>query len=435
MKKILVLGAGMVTNPMVDYFIDKCGYHVTIATRTVSKAERILDGRDGRSVAWTTDQGELLDELVGGVDLIVSMIPPTMHVPVARSCIKLGKNMVTTSYISPEMAELDSEAKEAGIIILNEIGMGPGICQMGMKQQVDGAQREGGEIESLALYSAGLPSFEHNNNPLGYKFSWSPRGVILAANTPAAYLKDGERVEIPAEKLFDHHRLVDIEGLGIFETYPNRDVVRYLKYYGVAQDINCYRGVLRFTGWCSTMISLKKLNLLDDTEVKDFTNKTYGSFMASLVGGTGNVIADTAVYLGEKENSDIIKRIRWLGLFDERQIAIENGSNADLLVDIMIKKMSYKPGEVDMIIIHNEVVVRFGDRKEKRWSTMVKKGIPGGHSAMAMAVSFPAAIASKLILESKISAKGVHRSILPEVYEPVLKELEDLGLSFQHGRE
>jgi len=435
MKKILMLGAGMVTNPMVDYFVDKCGYHVTMATRTVSEAKRMLDGRDGRSVAWTTDQGELLDELVGGVDLIVSMIPPTMHVPVARSCIKLGKNMVTTSYISPEMAELDSEAKEAGIIILNGVGMGPGISQMGMKQLIDGAQREGGEIESLASYSAGLPSFEHNDNPLGYKLSWSPRGVILAANTPAAYLKDGERVEIPAEKLFDHHWLVDIEGLGTFETYPNRDVVRYLKYYGVAQDINCYRGVLRFTGWCNTITSLKKLNLLDDTVVKDFTNKTYGSFMASLVGGTGNVIADTAVYLGEKENSDIIKRIRWLGLFDERQIAIENGSNADLLVDIMTKKMSYKPGEVDMILIHNETVVRFGDRKEKRWSTMVKKGIPGGHSAMAMAVSFPAAIASKLILESKISAKGVHRSILPEVYEPVLKELEDLGLSFQHGRE
>ncbi len=435
MKKILILGAGMVTKPMVDYFIDKCGYHVTMATRTVSKAERILNGRNGRCVAWTTDQVDLLDELVADVDLIVSMIPPTMHVPVARSCIKHKKNMVTTSYISPEMAGLDQEAKDAGIIILNEIGEDPGIDHMGVKQLVDTAEREGGKIESLISYGAGLPSFEHNNNPLGYKFSWSPKGVILAAKTPAAYLKNGERVEVPAERLFEHHWLVDIEGIGTFETYPNRDATRYLKYYGLGQDISYYRGLLRFTGWCNTMISLKKLNLMDDTTIKDFTNRKYIDFTASLVGGRGNTIADIATYLDEKENSDIIKKIRWLGLLDESQIAIEKGSNADLLVDLMIKKMSYRSGEMDMTLVHDEIIVRFGDKKEKRWSTMLVKGIPGGDSAMSRSVSFPAAIASKLILESKISAKGVHMPTLPEIYEPVIKELEELGLSFRHGRE
>ena len=222
MKKVLVLGAGLVSKPLVDYFIDRCGYQVVVATRTVSKADKIIDGRSlGSSVQWTTDDLPALDQLVKDADLVVSMIPPTMHIPVAKSCIENSTNMVTTSYISPEMAQLDTPAREKGILILNEIGEDPGMDHMGAKKMIDEIHEKKGRVLSLASYGAGLPSFDDNRNPFGYKFSWSPRGVMLAAQTDAAYLDNGKTVSVSGKELFDHHWLVDIKDLGTFETYPN----------------------------------------------------------------------------------------------------------------------------------------------------------------------------------------------------------------------
>ncbi len=437
MNKVLVLGAGMVTKPMIDYFIEKCGYEVTIATRTVSKAERIINDRTGgKAVEWTPDQHGLLENLVKEADLVVSMLPPTMHIPVAEICLEHKTNMVTTSYINPEMAALDERAKEQGIIILNEIGEDPGIDHMGVKKIIDQVKREGGQVVSINSYGAGLPSFEHNRNPFGYKFSWSPKGVIMAAKTPAAYLKNGKKVDVPAENLFDQHWLVDIEGVGTFETYPNRDSTRYVSYFGLDKNVSLYRGLLRFIGWCNTLKALKNMNLLDDDEEKDFRNTTYREFTSSLIGddASGDIAYRCEKFLKVEANADIIKRLRWLGLFDDEQIYRERGTNADLLVDLMIRKMSYEPHEKDMIIVHDEVVARFEDGDERRTSTLVVEGIPGGDSAMARAVSLPAAIASRYILEEKIKAKGVHMPVLSEIYVPVLNELENLGLKFEHRK-
>ncbi|MCH8318272.1 MAG: saccharopine dehydrogenase NADP-binding domain-containing protein [Bacteroidetes bacterium] len=434
MKKVLILGAGMVTKPMVDYFLDRCKYHVVIATRTISKAEQIINGRsNAKAISWTTDDRTLLDKLVVDADIVISMLPPTQHIPVAKACIKYKKNMVTTSYLNPGMLALDKEAKEQNIIILNEIGEDPGIDHMGAKRMIDEVKDEGGRVVSLTSYGAGLPSFEYNRNPFGYKFSWSPKGVLMAARTPAAYLKEGKRIDVPAELLFDHHWLIDIEGLGTFETYPNRDSTGYRAYYELDENVSLYRGLLRFTGWCNTLGKLKKLNLLDDDTEQVFENKTYREFTASLT-GNGFEAGGIAKFLSIEENDDIIKRLKWLGLLDDKKITLNKGTNADLLVDLMLKKMSYQLHEKDMIIIHDEIVAKFEERYEKRMSTMRVEGIPGGDSAMSRAVSLPAAIASKLILENKIASKGVHIPVLPEIYNPVLDELEVFGYKFKHTK-
>ena len=435
MKRVLVLGTGYVVKPMVDYFIDKCKYEVLVASRDNDHSGLIIAGRPlGKRVLWhATPPYEELDDMVKDVDLVVSMIPPSMHVVVAKACLKYGINMVTTSYISPEMKALDKEAKKAGIIILNEIGEDPGMDHMGAMQMINQVKKEGGKIKSFESYGSGIPSFEHNNNPYGYKFSWSPRGLLKAAQTPAVYIKGGQKIKVSAKGLFDSSWLVDIDGLGTFETYPNRDATNYIKDYGLENIPDFYRGLLRHPGYCNAIQSLKDLNLLNDEESHNLQGLTYRQFTASLIGAEEDtdvrqVVADK---LNMKISSDIVKQIQWLGLFDDARIPISKGTNADVLLGLMQKKMSYEDHEKDMIIVHNEAIVEFDNRMEKRMMTMKEEGRPFGYSAMSRAVSLPAAIASRLILEGTIRSKGVLKPITEEIYKPVLAELAENGYKFE----
>ncbi len=436
MKRVLVLGTGYVVKPLVDYFIDKCKYEVLVASRDNNQPGLIIAGRSlGTRVLWNaTPPYEELDNMVKGVDLVVSMIPPSMHVIVAKACIENGVNMVTTSYISPEMDALNEEAKDAGIIILNEIGEDPGIDHMGAMQMINQVKQEGGKITSFKSYGSGIPSFEHNNNPYGYKFSWSPRGLLKAGQTPAVYIKDGEKIEVSGEDLFENSWLVEVDGLGVFETYPNRDSTNYIEDYGLDGVSDFYRGLLRYPGYCNSIQSMKDLNLLSEKDSHNLQDVTYKQFTASLIGVKENSDVRQAVAdkLNLKVNSDIVKQLQWLGLFDDLLIPMSKGSNGDVLLSLMEERMSYKEHEKDMIILHNEATIEFDNRIEKRISTMKVEGRPFGHSAMSRAVSLPAAIASRLIIEGAIRAKGVVKPITDEIYKPVLAELEEHGYKYEH---
>ena len=436
MKRVLVLGTGYVVRPLVDYFIDKCKYEVLVASRDNNHSGLIIAGRAlGKRVLWNaTPPYNELDEMVKDVDLVVSMIPPNMHVIVAKACLKHGINMVTTSYISPEMKALDENAKKAGIIILNEIGEDPGIDHMGAMKMINQVNQEGGKIKSFKSYGSGIPSFEHNNNPYGYKFSWSPRGLLTAAQTPAVYLQNGQKIEVSGENLLESSWLVNIEGLGTFETYPNRDSTNYIKDYGLEDISDFYRGLLRHPGYCNSIQSMKDLNLLSVEESHNLKGVSYKQFTASLIGVNENVDIRQAVSdkLNLKVSSDIIKQLQWLGLFDDEQIPFSKGTNADVLLGLMQKKMAYEDHEKDMIIIHNEAIVEFDNRMEKRIATMKVEGRPFGHSAMSRAVGLPAAIASRLILEGAIRSKGVLKPITEEIYKPILAELAENGYKFEH---
>lgn len=436
MKRVLVLGTGYVVKPLVDYFIDKCKYEVLVASRDNNHSGLIIAGRAlGKRVLWNaTPPYNELDEMVKDVDLVVSMIPPKMHVIVAKACLKHGINMVTTSYISPEMKALDEEAKKAGIIILNEIGEDPGIDHMGAMNMINQVHQEGGKIKSFKSYGSGIPSFEHNNNPYGYKFSWSPRGLLTAAQTPAVYIQDGQKVEVSGENLFESSWLVDVEGLGTFETYPNRDSTNYIEDYGIKDVSDFYRGLLRHPGYCNSIQSMKDLNLLNDEGSHNLQGVTYKQFTAALIGVNENtdIRKEVADKLNMKVSSDIIKQLQWLGVFDDVKIPFSKGTNADILLGLMQEKMAYEDHEKDMIIVHNEAIVEFDNRMEKRIATMKVEGRPFGHSAMSRAVGLPAAIASRLILEGTIRSKGVLKPIAEEIYKPVLAELAENGYKFEH---
>ena len=436
MKKIAIIGAGLMTKPLVDYFIEKCGYRVIMVNRTVSKAEKVIAGRSlGKAVRWPDNDPDVLDKVISEVDIAISMVPKPIHIHVAKSCLRNRKSMVTTAYEIPELLALEKEVKERGMLILNEVGEVPGMDHLGTQLILDEVRKEGGRVISLNSYGSGLPSFESNNNPMGYKFSWDPRTVFVAAQTAAAYLRGGKRVEVPGDKLFEHFWYVDIDGLGVFESYPNKDVQKYVKPFGLDEDASFYRGLLRFSGYCNNMNNMRALGLFDSDEVESFEGKTYRQFTASLINAdsSDDLTSKLAHYLKVDYKADIIHRLKWLGLLEDESIDITEGTNLDILLGLMLKKMSYKPHEKDMIILHIDVLAEFpGGRREKRLATMVVEGIPNGDSAMSRAVALPAAISAKLIIEGKVKATGVLMPpTLPELYKPVLDELSDFGFKFK----
>ncbi len=432
MRKVAVLGAGYVVKPMIDYFIDICKYEVIVATRTVSKAEKVIAGRPlGTSISWSIDQVDALEKIIMEVEIVVVMIPRSCHTVVAELCLKHKTPMITTDFKHPGIACFDEEAKKQKTLILTELGEDPGLDNMGLKQMIDEVHYMGGKITKIDSYGAGLPSFDHNRNPWGYKFSWDPNGLMRSAVSPATYQIDGKVIEVPAK--FEHHRLVDVHGIGTFETYPSSDSTRYLEEFGLDKNISIYKGLLRYIGYCNTMTNLLKIELIENTQEKNFENTTYSKFIANLIGSstTEDIKNKFAKVLSLNVNDDFVKKLDWLGLFNDVQISINSGTNSNLLVDLMLKKMAYEPHEKDMIIVHNEMHVEFPDRKEKRISSMLVEGIPYSDSAMARAVSLPPAIAVKLILEGKITSKGVCIPSTKEMYEPILEEMETLGFSFK----
>lgn len=438
MGSVLVLGAGLVSRPLVRYLLDQPDFHVKVASRTVSKADALIGGHErGDSQSLNVKDVDATRGLVAKADLVISLLPYAHHVTVAKFCIELGKPMITTSYVSHEMQALDVEAKDAGVLLLNEIGLDPGIDHMSAMEVIHGVEEKGGRIVSFSSYCGGLPAPEANTNPFGYKCSWSPRGVVLAGRNSARYLKDGKEVLIPGEELFAHYTGVTIEKLGKFEGYPNRDSVPYVQTYGIPTTETMFRGTLRNIGWCETWRKMVKLGLIDEEE-KELEGLTYGAYIAGLVKSSGgsSLREDLAARLGIEPDSDVIQRMEWLGLLSDEPLPVTKGSSVDIMAALLAEKMRYEEGERDMIILHDEFIAEYLEprkHREKIISTLVDYGIPKGDSAMARTVSLPAAIAARFILEGKISESGVRIPVTPQFYGPVMEELCRLGVHFSES--
>ena len=431
MKKVLVLGAGLVAKPLVQYLLDQPDFHVKVASRTVSKAEKLVgDHPKGVAQPLNVNDTAILRNLISDADLTISMVPYAHHVTVAGLCIELKKHMVTTSYVSEAMKKLNQKAKGAGVLILNEIGLDPGIDHMSAMKIIHQVQGKGGRISSFYSYCGGLPAPEANTNPWGYKFSWSPRGVVLAGKNPGRYLKNKKEVRIASEDLFAHFWPMDIEGLPPLEAYPNRDSVPYIQVYGISDADSMYRGTLRYPDWCQTMKKIVELGFLDETE-QNLKGLSYAKFFRKLIKKEkgDDLRKDAANHLKINEDSEPIKRFEWLGLFSDEIIPSERGSPLDIFADRLLEKLQYQEGERDMIVLHHDFLAEYpGKKKEKITSTLIDYGIPHGDTAMSRTVGLPAAIGATLILQGKIKNTGVHIPVSPTIYEPALSELEKLGI-------
>jgi len=431
-KRVLVLGAGLVAGPLVRYLLDVEGFEVTVASRTVAKAEALIGGAsNGAALALDVSDEAALEKLISEHDLSISLLPYAHHPTVAAFCVKHRRQMVTTSYVKDAMQALDAEAKAAGVILLNEIGVDPGIDHMSAMQVIHKIADEGGTLVSFTSNTGGLPAPEANDNPMGYKFSWAPRGVVMAGKNPARYMKDGQIVDVPGPELFDHHWPCPIVGFGDLEVYPNRDSMPYIDSYGIGTVKSMFRGTLRYPGWCKTLKSIVELDLLGEEERSDIAGLTYAKWLAGKIGSDGaDLKGDLSRRLGIEETAKPITDLEWLGLLSDEAISAKDNTDLDVVASRMLKKMPYAAGERDMLVMQHEFVAQFADRTEKTTSTMVDYGIPNGDSSMSRLVGLPAAVAARMILQDKIRMSGVHTPILPEIYEPVLAELATMGVAF-----
>ena len=451
---ILCLGAGLVTAPGVKYLAD-CGFSVTVASRTVSKAEVIIKGLDNcKAVAVDVlnddDKGKL-EELIASHDLVISLLPWTQHLPVAKLSLKHKKHFCTTSYIADEMQALDADFKAAGIVSFNECGVDPGLDHMSAMKIIDKVHAEGGKIISFTSYCGGLPCPDDNDNPFGYKFSWSPRGVLLAAIRKAVFQQDGASAELDGtegkmiyDQFFEDTSVpyvgpkIESPWPAAFECHPNGDSCKFISIYKIPEVQTLIRGTYRNVGWCPTMKKITQLGLLKEDDISALKGKPYAALLASKLGSEQSAVkAATAEKVGLAVDDAIIGRLEWLGLFDETKL-IKAPTTLDALCDLFLEnpKLWYKEGERDMICMHHTFIIEKADgSKAKITSTMTDYGIKNGDTSMSRTVSLPLAIQIRRILNGEAKETGVHRPIEPEIYNPILEEMEQkFGIVF-HEKE
>ncbi|MCF8232652.1 MAG: saccharopine dehydrogenase NADP-binding domain-containing protein [Bacteroidales bacterium] len=434
MKKVLILGAGMVVKPMVSYLLER-DYQVTVASRTKSKAEKMIGNHEnGHAVEWTVDDEKTLDQMIGEHDLAVSLLPYAHHPMVAKKCIAHKKNMVTTSYVKPEMKALNQEAKDAGIIILNEIGVDPGIDHMSAMRVIDTIHENGGEVEEFYSVTGALVAPETaDDNPFRYKFSWSPKGVVMAGNNDAKYLMKGAVKQVPTKDLFKDIITVSFPEVGKLDIYPNRDSMPYIDLYSIPEAKTMFRGTFRHPGWCESLDAMKELGLISYDKV-DMKGMSYADMVARLIGASdsSNIKQKVADYLKKDVDAHAIKAIEWLGLFSDEKMNREEDSPFEVTSDLMIDKMMISEEERDMIAMQHTFVAKYGENnREVVKSSMLAFGSVATDTAVARTVALPAAISVDMILNGKISLSGVHIPVRKEIYNPVLDELENLDIELK----
>jgi saccharopine dehydrogenase (NADP+, L-glutamate forming) len=437
MKRVLVLGAGMVAGPLVDHLLAEPELVVEVADIIEDRARALVRGHDrGLARSINLDDDFSLDAAVKSSDLVVSLVPYNYHPVIAGHCIKHKKHLVTASYVGDAMRGLDGQAKKAGVVFLNEIGLDPGIDHMEAMRIIHKIRGRGGLVEEFVSYCGGLPAPEADTNPWGYKFSWSPLGVLRAGNNPAQYLRNGKKIVIPAERLFDDCPLIKTEGLPEFEGYPNRDSLQYIDLYGIPETRTMLRGTLRYRGWCRTIKAVRALGLLTDAQA-DWSGLSYEDFMRRAADTPAGVPVKKAVAdkLLLSEDSDVIARFEWLGLFGQSRVGLAKGSPIEVLAVLMAERLKYAPGERDLVVLRHTFRATYPKAPAERIdSTLIDFGIPGGDSAMARTVGLPAAIGATLILRGSIRSAGVQIPVRPEIYEPVLSELAKNGIAFKEER-
>ncbi len=438
MKKILVLGAGLVARPAVHCLLELPEVAVLVADQEMEKAQALV-GDHSRGIAIQLDVSDSarLHNLVADADIVISLLPWTFHPRVAGLCLEMGKHMVTASYVKEEMLAMDADVRAKGLLFLNEVGVDPGLDHMSAMQIIDRVRSEGGKVDSFFSYCGGLPALESNNNPLGYKFSWSPEGAMLAATNDGRYLEHGKVIEVPGDQLFEHYWLKSVPGAGVFEAYVNRDALPYVDIYGLQGAAGMYRGTLRNVGYCETWDFIKKLGLLNQKMMFDFDEVTPREVLSNIVHcGPGEDLRQAvATYLKIPVHSLTLKKLEWLGLLSNRKINLGTVSVFEMFAHTLKNRLVYSEGEMDLLVMHHEFEVLYPEKPRQRiQSTLIDCGIPGGDTSMSRTVGFPVGIAAGLIATGKIDLTGVQIPVQPQIYEPILAECEKKNICFIERR-
>lgn len=431
MKSVFILGAGMVSRPLVRYLLEK-GYKVTIGDMHEAQAKSVIGGhRNGIGIRMDISQKDDVRGYVKVSDLVISLLPPKLHTSLARICLEEKKNFLTASYLSPEMKAMAKDVEDADLIFLNEVGLDPGLDHMTAMEMIDDFKDNDYIIESFDSHCGGIPAKAAANNPLRYKLSWSPAGVLGAITRDSRFRQNGKLMEVPGKKKLEHMEVLHVPGAGIFESNPNQDSLYYGDCYGLDEATTIRRGTLRYPGWAEFWLFMIRHGFNDAEKTINFDNKQVLDALFELNGKKtpDNMFSWIHEEAGEHA-SVFLERMESLGLLDPKNTVSGEKTCFDIILICMEATMQYAPGEKDLVLMHHEMVGVKDGQRELWTSTIVREGNETD-SAMAFLVGVPAAIAARMILEDKIKARGVLIPLTKEIYAPILAELADCGLSHE----
>ncbi|MCA6363745.1 MAG: saccharopine dehydrogenase NADP-binding domain-containing protein [Bacteroidetes bacterium] len=441
MKHLLVIGAGRSSSSLITYLLQHAAaenWQVRVGDMNGAAAVQKVSGSDrGTGFGFDINDAAQRETEIAAADLVVSMLPAFMHGAVARDCVRLGKHLVTASYVSDEMRALHAEAKEKGIVLLNETGLDPGIDHMSAMQIIDRIRHEGGVLSAFYSYCGGLVAPESNDNPWGYKFSWNPRNVILAGQGTAQYIENGQYKYLPYSRLFSSATRIEVEGHGSFDAYANRDSLSYRSVYGIDDIPTLLRGTLRMPGYCKAWNVFVQLGLTDDTwKIHHASQLTYAQLVeAFLPAGNGSLQSRLATFTGLAEDSEEMKMVMWTGMLSDEKIPLDEASPAQILQHLLEQKWLLRPGDKDMIVMQHIFEYTLNGKSHRLKSSLVAKGDDEVQTAMAKTVGLPAAMAVRRILRGEFTRTGVCVPVTPDIYEPVLEELQAYGINFEEKEE
>lgn len=438
MKKVLLIGAGKSSGYLIDYLLSHAvaeQYELTVADLSEEAAlKKTKSLPNSKAIALDINNEAERVKHIQQADVVISMLPAFMHFPVAKDCVSLKKHLVTASYVSAEIATLHEDAIKNDVLLLNEIGLDPGIDHMSAMKVIHEIQAEGGQLVSFKSFCGGLVAPESNNNPWGYKFSWNPRNVILAGQSTAQFLLDGAYKYLPYQRLFASSELIEVEGYGKFDAYANRDSLSYRKTYGIENIKTMVRGTLRQHLFCEAWHVFVMLGLTDDSiQINLPKDYTYANFISSFLPGVDDDLRQRLLnFTGRSLNDPIIDMIIWTGLLSEEKIGLNKGSPATILQKLLEKKWELAPEDKDMVVMQHlfEFTNNDGALKKKS-STLVVCGEDSNKTAMAKTVGLPLAMAVRRLIKGEFSLRGVQVPVMAELYEPILNELASFGIVFK----
>ncbi|MAZ71566.1 MAG: saccharopine dehydrogenase [Flavobacteriaceae bacterium] len=439
MRNILIIGAGRSATSLIKYLLDKSDAEdlfLTIGDLNIQSAQKFTSGHpNGRGILLDVFNASQRREAVENADIVISMLPARYHIDVAKDCLEFGKSLVTASYISNEMQLLDPKVKAKGLVFMNEIGLDPGIDHMSAMQVIDRIRDKGGKMLLFESFTGGLVAPESDDNLWHYKFTWNPRNVVVAGQGGAAeFIQEGTYKYIPYHRLFRRTEFLDIEGHGRFEGYANRNSLKYRSVYGLEDVLTLYRGTIRRVGFSKAWNMFVQLGMTDDGyTIPDSENLSYRDFVNLFLPYSPTDSVELKLRHNLKIDQDDLMwgKLQELDLFNtEKKIGIPDATPAKALQKILEDKWTLQPNDKDMIVMYHKFGYELKGKKHQIDSSMVINGDDQTYTAMAKTVGLPVAIATLKILNEEITTPGVQLPIKKEVYEPILKEMEDYGIRF-----
>lgn len=436
MTNILVFGAGKSSAYLIRYLLEhapKLFWQVTVADSNINAAlERIGDHSFGTACQLDIHEDVLRKRLVGNADIVISLLPPALHFIVAKDCLELRKNLITASYVSDQIRSLHTDARNAGLLFMNEIGLDPGIDHMSAMKIIDEIERLGGDIYSFKSYCGGLVAPSSDDNPWHYKISWNPRNIVLAGQAGAEYLLSGSERHTTYLDLFRDPEQVEVPGYGRLAAYANRDSLAYRGIYGLSRVKTMLRATFRHADFCVGWHALVSLGLTRDDDSYQTLQMTYLQWFMDASRHVDGHTPEERIRRVATDAPLAISLIDWLGLYGPHTIGLlGEASSADILQKVLEDKWKMRSGDHDMIVMHHEFEYGRKSINARLTSTLIAEGEDRVYTAMAKTVGLPMAIFTKLLLTGKIkNLHGVQIPIMKEVYKPVLKELAASGLEF-----